>query len=358
MSIDPTRALILAIDGPAGAHIAFGSAILCRSTEEGTPVVTEGRITAWYEGNTIGAVNLVDFIDRLRCAGGRLQQDYPTTAILSVPEADVRVLGEFDLERGIVIRVRDPEALDAQAGEPAHRLRAPMIFDPEDPATLREVAKGPGGRMIATQPYVWQAGDGRILIQDNRRGRQIFHPDSAGLHHVLSHLPDEASSRLLGSRQADRYLARLRTAFPEAPALRTEHGEWLEITCDEQAAAANALTLSRVGHVWKQQGDAFEGARPHRWFVLFGDHPDPKALVPLRTAAGTRPCGLVTVAAMAAEDPRDAVSLAGPIQKDIEIVGYQGEPGAEVPYLGDIEALTSALGLCCPSAPDGPAAGL
>lgn len=78
------------------------------------------QIKVYYEGNRLGACNLVEFIDRCRCAAGRSAVRYPTIAFGVHPPTDFVRVAVYDLANHRFTEVFDAERLSAWAGEQVH----------------------------------------------------------------------------------------------------------------------------------------------------------------------------------------------------------------------------------------------
>lgn len=90
-------------------HLKPGSAVVA-----GPP--TNGTVTIYYEGNTLGAVNLVHYEDRLKSAADRLVNKYPTSACLRVSESELHAVGEYETDDWETIGLTDPVRLAAWLG--------------------------------------------------------------------------------------------------------------------------------------------------------------------------------------------------------------------------------------------------
>ena len=76
----------------------------------------------YYEGNLYGSVNLVEFIDKISCAAGRLVTRYPTVAMAGIDTSSVIPVAEFDynIPGGVSnVQVLDKDTLTGWAGEEA-----------------------------------------------------------------------------------------------------------------------------------------------------------------------------------------------------------------------------------------------
>lgn len=80
-------------------------------------VTIPGIRVAYYEGNLLGASNMVEFYQRLVSAAGRLEQRYPTSAMMGVDPDEVEIVAVFDTDLQAVTEVFDEVALVAWAGE-------------------------------------------------------------------------------------------------------------------------------------------------------------------------------------------------------------------------------------------------
>lgn len=198
MSIVMPDSLIVQLDGNPGQYIAPGSAIICQAGADGLPFVRNGNVTVWYEGNTNGAVNLTHFIERARCAAGRMMHAYPTVAMMHVHPSELRVLADFDPVRGIVTGIMDFGNLSRQAGEDVSRLLPPETppGGTDDGAEIGKAAALPAGRMLQVQPYVWQVSDGRIIIGPGDGEMRMYGPDDPVLMSAADTL-DEVTQRII-----------------------------------------------------------------------------------------------------------------------------------------------------------------
>lgn len=90
-TIDLLPSVLVWVPAPHAAIRAIikpGSAIVGINTGD-------GRVMCFYEGNLYGAVNLVEFKDKVACAAGRLKHDYPTIAKAWVPKDDLVPVGTY-----------------------------------------------------------------------------------------------------------------------------------------------------------------------------------------------------------------------------------------------------------------------
>lgn len=205
MTPDPRRALIVSVGSPGAHGIKPGSAIICRCDGDGNPSIDDlGRVTAWYEGNIYNAVNLTAFIERVRCAAGRMTTNYPTVALLSVPAQDITVLAEFDLEREIVTRIVRQAELNDLAGEDTSLLLAgPVSNGPiTDPSAIGAAVSRAGSRLVGRSPLAWQAANGHVVLQIDGR-TVVFHPEDPALRGVLHQHPEPVQRKLLGPAPCD-----------------------------------------------------------------------------------------------------------------------------------------------------------
>lgn len=100
---------------PAGKNdhgIDAASAIVAGTSQRGLD-----RVKMYYEGNRLGACNLVDFIDRCRCAAGRAATRYPTIAFGVFDPADFVRVAVYDLANHRFTEVLDSVRLTAWARE-------------------------------------------------------------------------------------------------------------------------------------------------------------------------------------------------------------------------------------------------
>ena len=84
-----------------------------RTIAEGSGIVgtmEDDRLLIDYEGNLYGAVNIKTFADRVDVAWGRHRVRYPTVARMLVKPEEMRHVGEYDQELGVVL-VHDLPAL-------------------------------------------------------------------------------------------------------------------------------------------------------------------------------------------------------------------------------------------------------
>ncbi|MCW3783897.1 hypothetical protein [Defluviimonas salinarum] len=332
MTADPSRALILAIPGRAGQDILPGSAIVCAADADRNPVVdTHGRVTAWFEGNAYDAVNLRDFIDRTRCAAGRMVQDYPTVAVRSVPAAEIRILADFDLERGIVTRIRDEHALAEQSGEDPARLVAPRdMRATTDREKIRAAMEIPGGRMAARDPIAWQAGDGRVILAgSDGAGTRMYHPADRDLPEVIGGLDEADLRRILGSDHR-RNIEEHMLDVLGAPLLVTASGSWHEIRDSAQAEIAETLSRTAVAMFWENQRRRFPEDMPHRWMILAGRNLKGRLTAPALFAAMPEGSGMQI----------EATGLG----TDCHVTGHQNR-NAWPEYGAEIEAIARQEGL-------------
>ena len=333
MTIDPRHALIVSVGAPGAAGIVTGSAIIapCNGNRELIPD-ENGRITVWYEGNTNGAVNLHGFIERVRCASGRMSEKYPTSAIRTVSANDLTVLAEFDQERGIIVKIREPAALDLQAGEDAGKLfaRQNTSITISDKTVIMASANAKGGRLISQTPFAFQCADGHVVV---RRGDKnlMLHPASQDLDNDISDLSDKARFRILGSDHAAAMLENTLHSFSNGPVLQVASGAWYEIENIEQAASATLLTETAIAHFWNSSRQHEDGDLPHRWFVLVGPQ-------------SGKTVGCVAMAAMRSDDESDPTTLSGPVRVDCHVTGYNNT-NVYMKHEADILALAAATGI-------------
>ena len=332
-AIDPSRALILAIPGQAGERIVPGSAILSPMTFSGQPAVnSDGWVRFWFEGNTNGAVNLVSFIDKLRCAGGRLAFNYPTIAFGAVPVDQIHVLGEFDIERGIVLRIDDQKAMDRQAGEDTAWLCRPSptavsrVTDIED---IMAAHGRPGTRLLAHEDLIWQTGCGRIIHQEPIGDLVMDEPESHLAWSEGNRAGGATHKILLGSAFDERLRARMLNTLGK-PVLQTAAGNWHEIRTIEQAHCATRAGETAIRQFWSRQQASLAAGEddPLRWFVL------------LNAEGGA----VVSLAAMSCEDPRSPEDLTCAVAVDCHVTGHRNQ-NAWPQYHPEIMELASQEGL-------------
>lgn len=200
MTVISPDGLLVQLNEDICRELAPGSAILCEAGEDGLPVVRNDAVEIWFEGNVHDAVNLTHFIERARCAAGRMMLDYPTTARMHVHPLKFRVLAEFDLIRGIVTSIVDAQGLASQAG-----AESAMLLPPETPAggtdnsnAVAEAANLPGGRLLRVDPYVWQVCDGRIIIGPGDGAMRMYGPDDPRLLTLVRDFDDHTRRIISG----------------------------------------------------------------------------------------------------------------------------------------------------------------
>lgn len=83
--------------------LARGSAIVSDANE----APRDGLVVIYFEGNIFGAVNLVEYPDRVLNAAGRLRENYPTSAMQGAYLSDLVAIGTFHYPtRGLLIENR------------------------------------------------------------------------------------------------------------------------------------------------------------------------------------------------------------------------------------------------------------
>ena len=114
---------------PAKLPIAAKSGVVGRPSD-----ISPLAVDLWYEGNLYGAVNLGRYVERVRQAAGRMEQNYPTVAHMTAAEFMVVQVGEYDAEADEVL-VTDPTRLAAWLEidwtELEFELRGQTSFRPE-----------------------------------------------------------------------------------------------------------------------------------------------------------------------------------------------------------------------------------
>ena len=145
------------------------SAVLCRADPRWTPLERDGSVLIAFEGNANGAVNLVDFVDRVICAAGRLVTRAPSIAYGRARPDQIRPLARYDLDRHVILEVLDPDGLTAWAGEPADRicparLEAPCtdldLLRPLFPLVRAPLLSDPDGMIL------WPLVNGQVLVRE------------------------------------------------------------------------------------------------------------------------------------------------------------------------------------------------
>tara|TARA_R110001592_G_scaffold316364_1_gene592815 strand:- start:51145 stop:51648 length:504 start_codon:yes stop_codon:yes gene_type:complete len=84
-------------------HLAQGSAIVSDAS-----LLSGGLIEVYYEGNVIGASNLIEFEDKALCAVGRLIQRYPTVARSWVKPDSLLQVGHISVVKPIALPLPEP----------------------------------------------------------------------------------------------------------------------------------------------------------------------------------------------------------------------------------------------------------
>lgn len=104
--------------------IMDGSGIVgyIRSPDAGEPI-DESSIMAYYEGNSVGASNLVNWVDKVRHAYGRMAQSAPTIAKSLVDATDFVEVGFID---GNHIQVTNRKALQQYLAASGHENTIPL----------------------------------------------------------------------------------------------------------------------------------------------------------------------------------------------------------------------------------------
>lgn len=166
--------------------IAARSAIVSSADQTGD------RRLCYYEGNLLGADNLVRYSDRVRCAAARAADRYPTVARASFPLQSLRHVGCFDLRSRRITTLTDAAALAAYLGpEPC-----PQVLT-ADEARLRvasalsglgrlSVAEPAAGRLHAWTGRVRAQGRGMLIECATEQGDAVEW--LAGLHQVPAYL--------------------------------------------------------------------------------------------------------------------------------------------------------------------------
>lgn len=120
--------LVIPIAGYPLAHIRAGSGVVGR-------VRAQGDLLAYFEGNLLGASNMVTWADRAYHAMGRMISDYPTSAMLVAPAGEFVRIGQWDEIEGRAI-LDGPDAerrlavwLGAEALDPAELLASSPTFE-------------------------------------------------------------------------------------------------------------------------------------------------------------------------------------------------------------------------------------
>jgi hypothetical protein len=124
-----------AADHPATTGIARGSAIVAR------PETSREEVRIYYEGAVYGQSEMRTLTDRAVYACGRMVDNYPTAAAMSVPRDALVAVGTFDPSTSEIILTGDQSAaavaewLDMPQLDPAE-LRRGL----EHPLTVRKLA--------------------------------------------------------------------------------------------------------------------------------------------------------------------------------------------------------------------------
>lgn len=188
--------------------IARGSAIV-GAPRTGTRQPDDDRWTVYYEGNTIGASNVVSFHDKLQIAAGRLVHRYPTVAMASFPAEDLIHVGRYDVDRQVILTITDAQALEVWTSGPAEELIGERC-DPgayawgADTPPARLAAAENGGRVISHTGglFIMQSRAGQvILLRAGDQKARIFDHDDPGLLPHIQHLRQQSPEtlrRLLG----------------------------------------------------------------------------------------------------------------------------------------------------------------
>jgi hypothetical protein len=182
-----------------------GSAVVCRADPLWRPLERDGSVLLAFEGNAIGAVNLVDFVDRAICAAGRLVTRAPSVAYGRARADQIRPLARYDLDRHVILEVLDPDGLTACAGEPADRICPPRIGTPcSDPELIRHLFPLVRSPLISDPDgaLLWPLINGQVLLRE-RPGDPVTlqDPEDPQFVRVLRGLdPDERAIRGLYGR--------------------------------------------------------------------------------------------------------------------------------------------------------------
>ena len=96
--------LKLAVFVPANTTVPIAALVAAGSAIVGPAGSAEAEhVTVDYEGTIHGSANVKTYADRARLAAGRLAAHYPTVARSVVPRSELRQVGWFDPEHGIML---------------------------------------------------------------------------------------------------------------------------------------------------------------------------------------------------------------------------------------------------------------
>ena len=142
----------------ATAGIARGSAIV------GRPDARRGEVRIYYEGAIHGQSEMRTLADRAVYACGRMVDNYPTTAAMSVPREALVAVGTFDPSASEIVLTGDQSAAAV-----AEWLDMPQL----DPAELRRGLEHPLTVRRLADPEINVALNGDLALALIRRTAAI-----------------------------------------------------------------------------------------------------------------------------------------------------------------------------------------
>ena len=145
-----------------------GTAVLCRADPLWRPLERDGSVLIAFEGNAIGAVNLMNFVDRAVCAAGRLVTRAPSVAYGRARPEQIRPLARYDLDRHVFVELLDPDGLSAWSGEPWEQICPPRLEAPcADPARIGHLFPLARAALLSDPngALLWPLMSGQVLFR-------------------------------------------------------------------------------------------------------------------------------------------------------------------------------------------------
>lgn len=173
--------------------ILEASALVCRADDAWEMMPVAGKVRFAFEGNAYDAVNMEHFFGKLRCAAGRLVQNYPSIAYGVASVEDLTPVARFDLDRMVFDEILDAEALSAWAKEPIEAICPPRLPTPcDDPLVIKPLLDAEMAPVL-TDPssvMIWRLTNGQMLVGQPGAPRVcLWSIEDAGFREIIEGLP-------------------------------------------------------------------------------------------------------------------------------------------------------------------------
>lgn len=165
------------------------SALLCRMSEDGSPKEedADGLVRFSFEGNAIGYANVNNYREKAAVASGRLLRESASIAFGRAKIEDLIVVGQYDMERQVILSISNEQALSDWSGEdPEFTLPHQAMSGTRDPSELKRILMAGSCRTLICPPMVSRLANGQIYVQSEAGEMgHIYNPDDPHLNEAL-----------------------------------------------------------------------------------------------------------------------------------------------------------------------------